>query len=99
MSACDPKRTFQCEDPSLCRNVGLAILVENDPKTKPTWVRRATAGAAAKRLAPRGMRADPNRPTFSDPRTSEEVAANDYQWSFEKKVTTNPQGGKNVERS
>ena len=87
------------EDPSPCRNVGLTILVENDPKKKPTWVRRATAGAAAKRLAPRGKRADPNRPTFSDPRTLEEVAANDYQWSFEKKVTTNPQGGKNVERS
>jgi len=50
-------------------------------------------------LAPRTKRADPNRPAFSEQRTSEEVAANDHQWSFEKKVTADPQGGKNVERS
>jgi hypothetical protein len=50
-------------------------------------------------LAPRTKRADPNRPAFSNPKTSVEAAANDYQSSSEKVVRANPQGGKNVERS
>src|SRR5262249_1525643 len=49
-------------------------------------------------LAPGAKRADP-RPTFSNPRTSEELATSEHQWSSEKMVTANPQGEKNVERS
>ena len=78
MSAFDPERIFQSKTHPRCRN-GLTILVENDPKKKPTCVRRATAGAAGKRLAPRGKRADLNKLAFNDPRTSEEVTANGYR--------------------
>src|SRR5260370_40461242 len=50
-------------------------------------------------LAPRTKGGDPNRLAFSDPRTSVEAAANDYQSSSEIMLTANPQGGKNDERS
>jgi hypothetical protein len=65
-----------------------------DPKRKPTWVVAPPQEFAPSGLAPKAKRADSNRPAFSDPRTSEEVVANDYQWSCEKMVTANPQGGK-----
>jgi hypothetical protein len=71
----------------------------NDPKRKPPWFAAPPQELLPSSLAPRAKRADPNGPAFSDPRTSEEVAADDYQWSSEKMVTANPQGGKNVERS
>jgi hypothetical protein len=48
-------------------------------------------------LAPRAKKAEPSQTGVRDPRTSEEVAANDYQWSSEKMMTANPQGEKNVE--
>jgi hypothetical protein len=61
--------------------------------------RIATAVLLPSNLAPGAKRADSNRPAFSNPRTSEELAASDHQWSSEKMVTANPQGEKNVERS